>query len=606
MIVREAYAAGENQRLRAWAETIGLNGIEALLLAASKPTRVVPANITFYPLRVDDNMLRKGAEIFNRGLSRRASEELLIEGNILLKNTDMDIRLGPQMRVSAQWRWWERNLLERLGSRVAGLDALFSPHPGAGVWDELLVLTVRRKALRIRDELMHRIYQGVTVNLNHVAASMIMHLAGQGLTEIDRDWFRRAVYLAIKRIQHESSVHLHASLRNPRGYTGILAEGGRPLRQLIALAVAMGLVERIPHGYRLLPKLLERHDIDTVRLRNLVAVYANEVKPVRAVDRCVGRAVVESMSCSERVLASMRFDDARMTYDWHNRCFIGPRYQEINRRETATESGMPFLLLPEHSKALGVILIHGFLASPAEMRPFGERLAAFGYPVMGVRLAGHGTSPWDLHQQGWRDWLESLKQGYDVLSAFAERLCLVGFSAGGTLSLRFAAEPPERLAGVVAVSAPMRFMNRNMRLVPLLYGANRFARRVSPVEGVVPFHPNDPENPHINYRSIPVRGLYELRRLVIEGRESLPAVHCDVAVIQGDGDPVVDPTSAEIIYQELGSLRKSLTMVRSDCHGILYRNIGGTQETILSFLETLESDQAPPRPSSLEPVTAPA
>ena len=45
-------------------------------------------------MRVGDNLLRRGVELFNRGISRRLSEELLIEGNILFKHTDMDIRLG--------------------------------------------------------------------------------------------------------------------------------------------------------------------------------------------------------------------------------------------------------------------------------------------------------------------------------------------------------------------------------------------------------------------------------------------------------------------------------------------------------------------------------
>jgi esterase/lipase len=38
--------------------------------------------------------------------------------------------------------------------------------------------------------------------------------------------------------------------------------------------------------------------------------------------------------------------------------------------------------------------------------------------VMGVRLSGHGTSPWDLRQQTWQDWLDSLYQGWRILQPF--------------------------------------------------------------------------------------------------------------------------------------------------------------------------------------------
>ena len=48
---------------------------------------------------------------------------------------------------------------------------------------------------------------------------------------------------------------------------------------------------------------------------------------------------------------------------------------------------------------------HGLLASPAELRSFGEALRDEGFPVIGVRLAGHGTSPWDLRDRSWQDWI---------------------------------------------------------------------------------------------------------------------------------------------------------------------------------------------------------
>ena len=41
---------------------------------------------------------------------------------------------------------------------------------------------------------------------------------------------------------------------------------------------------------------------------------------------------------------------------------------------TATESAEPFLLVPGEARDLGVLLVHGFLASPAEMRGLGDRL----------------------------------------------------------------------------------------------------------------------------------------------------------------------------------------------------------------------------------------
>jgi esterase/lipase len=283
----------------------------------------------------------------------------------------------------------------------------------------------------------------------------------------------------------------------------------------------------------------------------------------------------------------MLFDDELIAYAWDKQYFSKPRYAKINQQENAMAIGEPFLRVPNKRKDMGVVLVHGFLASPAELRTLGERLEADGYAVLGVRLKGHGTSPWDLRERSWQDWLESVRRGYDIMSAFASRICMVGFSTGAALSLRLAAEAPRGLAGVAAVAAPLKFRNKNMVFVPLVHGANRLVRWVSSFEGIMPFRQNDSEHPNINYRNMPLRGLYELRRMVDDLQTRLEDVQCPVTVIQGTDDPVVEPQSAQLIVERLGSQDKTLTMVASNRHGILNEDVGGTQGTVLAFLDAL-------------------
>ena len=167
-----------------------------------------------------------------------------------------------------------------------------------------------------------------------------------------------------------------------------------------------------------------------------------------------------------------------------------------------------------------------------------------------------------------------MRRDYAVMSAFARRICLVGFSTGGALSLRLAADCPERLAGVAAISVPMKLRDRNMIFVPLVHGTNQLVRWVSSSEGIVPFRRRDSEHPHINYHNVPIRSLYELRRMVDELEERLPDVQCPVTLIQGTDDPIVGPEGAELIHKRLGTSQKKLFTVPSTRHGILYQDIG--------------------------------
>ena len=120
LAVKKAYIENDIDKLERWCDDIGLKDVGELLSSSLRLTAIVPSNITFYPIRVNDNILRKGAELLSKGLTRRHSEELLIEGNILLKDTDMDIRLGAPIYSSTDRCSWEAKFLKILdiGSMV--------------------------------------------------------------------------------------------------------------------------------------------------------------------------------------------------------------------------------------------------------------------------------------------------------------------------------------------------------------------------------------------------------------------------------------------------------------------------------------------------------
>ena len=60
--------------------------------------------------------------------------------------------------------------------------------------------------------------------------------------------------------------------------------------------------------------------------------------------------------------------------------------------------------------------MHGFTATPWEVRPFAEALAESGYVALGVRLPGHGTRPEDLARRRYEEWLAAVEEGYGLLA----------------------------------------------------------------------------------------------------------------------------------------------------------------------------------------------
>ncbi len=588
--IRIAEQRNDKTLLNAWTERLDIKNTEALLKQAHKPTLIIPSNITFFPLRVGDNMLRKGVDLFSSNLGRHHTEELLIEGNLLLKNTDMDIRLGEPVVMSEHWNRWDRKLTNMAVREADSMATFFGlGQKNDNMLEKILGRSLRKKVLKVRNEYMHKVYACVTINLSHLASRLIYLLIQNKQNEIDKALFHKMLYLAVKKVQAAPQVYLHRSLLNPDAYSKLL-EGKAPgVLKFIDAAEQKDLIKTTDHRYQFLDKLRSEYDFHEIRLENIISVYANEAHPVSDVTLAVEQAMKQAPKIKQNEWAKIRFDDELISYEWDKKLFDKPRYLDINNQETATQSAAPYLLkpsslIPSRKSRVGILLLHGFLSSPAELRPIADELYSLGYTCIGVRLKGHGTSPWDLRSRKWTDWSQSVRHNYHILSEWVDRIIIVGFSTGGALALALASEQPEKLAGVVSVAPPLKFMDKSFILVPLVHGANRITRWIPAFEGVMPFRHNDPENPDINYRNIPFHALYELKCFIDDYAAHLSNVTAPVRLIQGTQDPVVDPKSAELLQQKLVNAKTELVWVDAQCHGILHASLNEAKTQLIDFI----------------------
>jgi esterase/lipase len=583
--VRNAYRNKDHQQLERWKIELQLDSLDQLLMTALKPTWIIPANITFYPIRSSDNLLRQGVELFADGLSLRQTEELLIEGNIIFKDTDMDIRMGKPIDPYHVWNWWNRYLLEVVAAEFSTLDEVFNLHDAPKSWKQkLLGMYFRKNAAATRNQYMEKIYQNVTINLSHLASTLIMHCIDLGFQSIEKSRFYKTIYIAIKYLQARESSNLHRSLLNPEEYRDLIAGKSKRFEQFIKVAESSQLIKVTDERFEFLDKLCEDHDFDTIRMENLIAVYSNEVEPIIAVQEIIKIAYKESVKDLQLQIGLWYFDDACCEYQWDKRAYTKPRYEEINKMEFADAEPQPFLLRPEQANGYGVLLIHGLLASPAEVKDYGEYLQQQGYTVLGVRLKGHGTSPYELRELAWEEWYASVLRGYNILNYFCDQLLVIGFSTGGALALKLVAENMPNIKAVVSLTMPIKFVDQTIMLVPLLHGTNKLVRWISSFEGIKPFIENKPEHTHINYYNTPIRSLYELRRLIQEVEGLLPKVLIPTLSIFADKDPIVAIESAKIMMKKLGTEEKHLEIIKADHHGILMDNTGGTWEAIDNFI----------------------
>lgn len=586
--IRYAFEEKQIDRLQQWKELLQIDSLDELMATALKPTLIVPANITFYPIRSSENLLFKSVELFSNKLSLRQSEELLIEGNILLRDTDMDIRMGNPVNPCCVWDWRTHFIMDKVAPGIHKLDDVFNLKSAPRNWKErLLGYYFVKNAKCSRNQYMQKIYANVTVNLSHLASTLIISLIDSRQIHIEKSRFYTVLYIAIKNLQKNTDIFLHHSLLNPEDYCDLIHGKSARFEQFICVAKEAELIIEQDECYHFLPKLCEDHDFDTIRLENPIAVYNNEAAPLVTIRDALTMANRNYQKMSPFQLAAWHFEDEQLSLAFEQQIYSTQLNGDIKQKELAIADPAPFFIQPDNPNGYGILLIHGLLASPAELREYGHYLSNQGYTVLGIRLKGHGTSPYALRDLSFEQWFESIYRGFNILKIHCQKLIVIGFSTGGALALKLAAENPHEIMGLVTVSVPIKFVNPAFMLVPLLHNTNSLVHWVSSFEGVKPFIENTPEHPDINYCNTPVRALYELRRLIQHMEALLPDIEIPTLLLYADKDPVVAPQSSETVFEKLGAKQKYLQAIKSERHGVLMENIGGTWDAIDDFINTL-------------------
>jgi esterase/lipase/1-acyl-sn-glycerol-3-phosphate acyltransferase len=513
---------------------------------ADKGTYIVPVNITYYPIRARQNLLSNLALNLVENIPERVIEELMLEGSMLLSGVDMDIRFGDPIDVCA---FLDHTAIRRdiESEHCIEFDDRLPSHRA-----------MRKAALRLMERYMAAIYSMTTVNHDHLFASMLKYLKYKTTDDLD---LRRRVFLAAGSELAQTKVCLHKGLQEDQIHL-LTDDRYARYKDFIAVALETDVVQR--QGTTLLKdfnKFTYAFDFHRIRIENPVAVMANAVEPLKLLNKRIRRlAWLPAFWIRQKVtrrLLRKAHKDFKADYGQF----------AVDGQSKPPSVGRPYLI-KGRSRDMGILLSHGYMAAPLEVRALAEFLGRKGYWVYAPRLKGHGTSPDDLAIRTYQEWIASIEEGYGIISSICRRVVVGGFSTGAGLALELASRVKD-VAGVFAVSAPLRLQDLATKLVPAVDAWNRLMDLVKRGGAKKEFVDNNPENPHINYFRNPITGVRELERLMDDLEPRLSKIHAPALVVQSDGDPVVNPKGAKTIFKRLGSEDKTYVLFSFERHGIL-------------------------------------
>ena len=221
----------------------------------------------------------------------------------------------------------------------------------------------------------------------------------------------------------------------------------------------------------------------------------------------------------------------------------------------------------------GILLIHGLMAAPFEVRQWADFLYAQGYNVYAPRLAGHGTSVIDLATRNKQEWVNAVQRGYNILAECSDEIILAGFSTGAALALDIAIKQPNNFSAVISISAPLKIKKFSANFASPINQWNRILNGLNISKAKKEFVTNHADNPHINYLRCPVSSIVKIKSLMKPVRQNLAKISMPALVMHATGDPKVDVQSSRDIYRLIASQDKTYHEIDFDLHGIINGDI---------------------------------
>lgn len=238
----------------------------------------------------------------------------------------------------------------------------------------------------------------------------------------------------------------------------------------------------------------------------------------------------------------------------------------IASRERIIKNAGPYRF--EGDSGIAFIISHGYGGSAFNTRPLGKFIHSLGHSAIGLLMPGHGTEIEDLQKTRFYHWEEYLEQRYLEERSRYRKIFLVGFSMGGTISLKVAAKNADsfRPAGLITISTPVffnGFYNGKMIIHNISIIFTGILKIVQPIMKFNKTRPQSTErmNPWIGYRYVhALPALHHFKRSMASVRHGLPRITVPYCSIMAANDRTVSAENQTYIFNRVHSRDKRALM----------------------------------------------
>lgn len=228
-----------------------------------------------------------------------------------------------------------------------------------------------------------------------------------------------------------------------------------------------------------------------------------------------------------------------------------------------------------------VLLLHGFTGTSADVHMLGRFLEKKGYTCYAPHYKGHGVPPEELITTNPNDWWEDVTAGYRFLKEQGyEEIAVAGLSLGGVFGLKLAMSFP--IKGIVTMCSPLTMQSVHIMFEGVLAYAKQYKQREGKAEQQI-----IRELANIEKQGMP--SLEELRQCIYNVQKEIDFIYAPIFVAQSTNDEVIDANSANMIYEGVESLEKTIKWYDDAVHVItLSPAKEQLHKDVYTFLQSLD------------------
>lgn len=209
----------------------------------------------------------------------------------------------------------------------------------------------------------------------------------------------------------------------------------------------------------------------------------------------------------------------------------------------------------QHAKApVGVLIIHGFSATPESVAILEKPLRALGLPVSLPLLSGHGaSSPEALRGVTFHDWIADACRAFQALAEKADKIIIVGHSMGGLIALRLAAQYAGTVDSLVLAAPALRLASLLAPGRPFHFAAAPLARVIKRWDIKPVFTGPDYLGSVAQYAWVPTDAILSLFELIGATLPLLGSVTVPVILLQNRRETTVRSESVAMLFNRIGT-----------------------------------------------------